>query len=59
MIPTLLSAWRHHSHLSIKQASERIGLSWEVYSRAEKGHAMRPDTFMKVISWILGEDDGL
>lgn len=58
-IPELLRAWRHFHQMSIREAAERIGLSWEVYSRAEKGRAMRPDTFMRIMNWIIGDDDGL
>jgi DNA-binding XRE family transcriptional regulator len=53
MIPELLKAWRHHHHMSVVEAAERIGVSWEVYYRAEKGRAMRPDTFIKVMTWIV------
>jgi hypothetical protein len=52
-IAELLKAWRHHHMMTIEEASRRIGVSWDIYRRVEKGEEMSLKTFLKIMEWIL------
>ena len=54
-IGELLKCWRHHHHMSIEEAAKTVGVSWDVYRRVELGSAMKPDTFQRIMVWMLSE----
>ena len=50
-------AWRHHHHLTIRAAAERIGISEGTLGRIETGKPMSFDTFWALLCWMMGESD--
>jgi len=53
MIPELLEAWRHHHHMSVREAADRIGIAGSTYARVEKGHPMSGVTMAAILRWML------
>jgi len=49
----LLEAWRHHHHMSIREAAERIGIPPSTFAGIEKGRTMSGETFAIVLRWVL------
>ena len=53
----LLRAWRWASKLSVREASELIGLTAPTYSRLERGEMVDGNTLSTVIRWLLRPTD--
>jgi transcriptional regulator with XRE-family HTH domain len=52
-IAELLTAWRHHGHMSIREAAERIGLTSSTLARLEQGKAVSSETLAVIWRWML------
>jgi transcriptional regulator with XRE-family HTH domain len=52
-VAELLTAWRHHEHLSVREAAERIGIPPSTYAGIEKGRAMGSETLAVIWRWML------
>ncbi len=52
----VLHGWRHSEKLSIAEAAQIIGLPFDTYYRVERGGPMRPATFMRIITWLCGNE---
>jgi len=52
-IADLLCAWRHHEHMSIREAAVRVGIPWSTYQRIEKGYPMQGETLATILKWLL------
>jgi hypothetical protein len=49
----IMKSWRHFNGLSMKEASEKVGIPSETYRRLEEGSLMRGETLAAVLRWIL------
>jgi len=54
-IAELLEAWRHHEHMSIREAAERVGISSSTYHRVEHGNPVQGETLAAILRWLLAE----
>ena len=54
-VAVLLKAWRNREELSIREASDILGISRATYYRIEQGHAMDGDTLAHLLCWLLTE----
>jgi len=57
-IADLLTAWRYHEHMSIREAAERVGLAESTLRRIERGYPMQGETLVTVLRWMLSESPG-
>jgi DNA-binding XRE family transcriptional regulator len=55
-LASLLKAWRHHEHMSIREAAERIGIPPSTYMGIEKGKSTGSDTLAHILCWMLGAE---
>ena len=53
MVGELLSAWRRHRQISIREAAQCVGIPWSTYQRVENGHAMSGDTLSVILRWMM------
>jgi transcriptional regulator with XRE-family HTH domain len=49
----LLKAWRHHEHLSVREAAERLGIPSSTFAGIEQGRAMSGETLAVLWRWML------
>lgn len=49
----LLETWRHHQHMSIREAAERIGIPPSTLAGIEKGREMSGETLGVIWRWML------
>lgn len=54
MIAELITAWRHHNEMSIREAATRIGIDRGALYRLERGESVNQATFHQVLRFILG-----
>jgi transcriptional regulator with XRE-family HTH domain len=52
-LASLLKAWRHHHHMSVREAAERLGIPPSTYQRVEKGRVASGETFAHIVRWML------
>jgi transcriptional regulator with XRE-family HTH domain len=53
-IAELLTAWwRHHEHVSVREAAERLGIPTSTYAGIERGRAMSRETLAHIVRWVL------
>lgn len=52
-IADLLRAWRHHEHMSVREAAERVGIPSSTYARIEKGYPPSGETLAVILRWML------
>jgi transcriptional regulator with XRE-family HTH domain len=52
-IAELLTAWRHHHQLSIREAAERIGIPPSTLARIQKEGTMSSETLGVILRWQL------
>jgi transcriptional regulator with XRE-family HTH domain len=55
-IAYLLTAWRHHEHLSVREAAERVGIPPSTLLGIEKGGAMSSESLVVIRRWMLESD---
>lgn len=51
----VLRKWRRQGDFSVREAAERIGISFATLSRIEHGDKMDGSTLAKILTWLLSE----
>jgi DNA-binding XRE family transcriptional regulator len=51
-IPELLLAWRTCRRLTLKEASQHIGIPFQTLHSVEKGKPMALETYLKIEKWM-------
>lgn len=57
IIAELIQAWRVHHHITVREASRRIGISEGTLLRIETGKPMSLTTFLTIVYWLTEADD--
>jgi cytoskeletal protein RodZ len=52
-IGVVLRAWRCHEEMSLREASERLGISLATLDRIERGGDMSGENMGKIFTWLL------
>jgi transcriptional regulator with XRE-family HTH domain len=52
-LASLLTAWRHHEEMSVREAAKRIGIPSSTYQRVERGLPANGETLTQIWRWLL------